>query len=306
MGQQVSTTRRPSLLRAVLTTGAAVTVLSLTGAPTPKTLARLTDAGVAAETGVLLLHIAPIVLAMVGIAAGLLISRGRGALTRGVILAVAGGFIGFFMAFCIDLFIGVLPALEQVTGPLREATGLDVAAWSLAALTIIYGVMTIAVAQFGTPALEAINFENVDPECIEVRPRDRGMFARAAVGLIGQGVFVGALAVLHQLGPEAGGAMRGGAVVVLVLGVLAAVWSSWVIWKSMDELLRRTVIESYAWSGFLATVGGLVWAVLEALKITPPLSAYAVIVVLLFIQTMTAMLITAGFGSPAAVRKGAR
>lgn len=63
MGQPVSATRRPSLLRAVLTTGAAVAILSLTGAPTPKALARLGDAGVAREAGTLLLHIAPVLIA---------------------------------------------------------------------------------------------------------------------------------------------------------------------------------------------------------------------------------------------------
>jgi hypothetical protein len=112
--------------------------------------------------------------------------------------------------------------------------------------------------------------------------------------------------VLHQMSPETGGAMRGGAVVALALGALAFTWSSWVIWREIDELLRRTVVEAYAWSGIFATVGCLVWAVLEALKVAPPLTAYAAIVLLIFVQTFATFFISAGFGSPAAKHAGAK
>lgn len=306
MGASAPATGRKPLVRPTLTIGVAMALLSLTGAPTPKTLARLEGAGVPADQGAMLLHAAPVVIAMIGLGAGLLLGRGRGPLARSVILALAGAVIGFLMAVCLDLFVGFLPLMERITGPLREANKLDVATWCLAVLSIVYGLLTTSLAQFGTPAMEAINFEGADPECLEVRTRDRGTFARASVGLIGQGVFLGALAVLHQLAPDANGALRGGAVVTLTLGALAFAWSSWVIWKGMDELLRRTVVEAYAWSGLLATIGCLVWAVLEGLKMAPPLSAYATITALIFVQTMTSMFITAGFGSPATTAKGVR
>jgi hypothetical protein len=294
------------ILRPMLAAGAAMAVLSLTGAPTPKTLGRLEALGVPADQGALLLHAAPVLIAVTGLGAGLLLARGRGSLTRGLILAGAGGIIGFLTAFCLDLFVGALPLMERATGPLREATSLDVAAWCLAVLSMAYGLMTLAIAQFGTPAMRAINFEGVDDECLDVRPRDRGEFGLASAGILGQGVFIGAIAVLHQMDPAASGAMRGGAVVVLALGVLVSVWCSWKIWKRMDELMRRTVMDAYAWSGIVATVGGVIWAVLEGLKIAPPLSAYALIILLIFVQTMMAIFITAGFGSPAKVRREVR
>ncbi len=293
---------RSSLLRPVLTAGAAFTLLSATGAPTAKTVTRLTDAGLSADQAAIALHAAPVIIAMVGLALGLIAVRGRGAVVKSAILAGVGGVIGFLTAFCLDLLVGVLPALERVTGPLREANGLDVAAWALAVLSLVYGVMTLVIARFGTPAMQAINFENVDPECLEVRKSDRSMFAQAGLGMLGQGVFVGALAVLNQLPPEATGAMRGGASVALMLGVIAFTASSWMIWRRMDELMRRMVVESYAWSGLLATAGLLLWAMLEALRIGPAVNAYAAIVVLLFAQTFTTMFIAAGFGTPAAVK----
>lgn len=297
--------KRTSVLRPVLTVGAAFAFLSATGAPTAKTVDRLVDAGVPAAQAGIVLHVAPVIIAMAGLAAGLVASRGRSAFVRTSTLAGVGAVIGFLTAICLDLFVGVLPALERLTGPLREANGIDIAAWALAVISLLYGVMTLAIAQFGKPALEAINFENADPECLEVRNSERGNYAMSSLGLIGQGVFLGALAVLHQLAPEAPGAMRGGAVVVLALGAIAFTVSSWILWRSMDELLRRMVVESYAWSGLIATAGTLVWATLEALKIAPPLTAYGVIVVLLFVQTITVMLVAAGFGSPAAA-KGTR
>jgi len=296
---------RPSLLRPVLTTGAGFALLSVTGSPTAKTAKRLADAGVPSDQAAILLHVAPVLIAMVGLAIGLMAVRGRGPVFKSALLAGVGGVIGFLTAFCLDLFVGVLPALERITGPLRETNGVDIAAWSLATLSLLYGVLTLAIARFGTSAMQAINFENVDPECLEIRKKDRGTFALSSIGLIGQGVFLGALAVLHQLAPDASGALRGGAVVVLALGVIAFTMTSWMIWRSMDELMRRMVVESYAWSGLFATVGTLVWATLEALKYAPPVTAYAVIVLMLFVQTMTVMFIAAGFGTPAAA-KGAR
>jgi hypothetical protein len=305
MGQPEVTKKR-SLTRPVLTVGVAFAILSATGAPTPKTLARLEGAGLSPDLAAAALHVAPVFIAMAGLAGGLVLSRGRSPLARGVMLGLTGAVIGFLLAMCLDLFVGVLPAMEAVTGPMRDASGLDIAAWSLAAVSILYGAITLAISGFGKPAMEAINFEGVEAACLEVRGRDRGMFAWSSLGLVGQGVAIGALAVLHQIGPEAAGAVRGGAVVAITLGALAFAWSSWSIWTSMDELMRRMSVESYAWSGGVATVGGLVWAVLEALRLAPPLTAYGMLVGLIFVQTMTVFLIAAGFASPAAGRKGAR
>jgi hypothetical protein len=290
----------------MLSAGAAMGVLSLTGAPTPKTAARLDAAGLSPDLAAALLHAAPVLIGMLGLGAGILLSRGRGPLTRGAILAGAGGVIGFITAFCLDLFVALPALVERATGPLREATIVDVAAWSLAVFSMIFGLMTLAVAQLGTPAMRAINFEGLDEEALEVRQRDRGVFRLSAMGIMGQGVFMGALAVLHQMEPTASGMARGVAVVVLALGVLAFAWSSWRIWAGMDELMRRTVMDAYAWSGIVVTVAGVVWAVLEALRITPPLSAYAMIILLIAVQTFASVFMSTAFASPAVARKGTR
>lgn len=289
---------RPSLLRAALTVGGVFALLSATGAPTPKTLKRLVDAGASAEAATVALHVAPVLIAVIGLTAGLLLVRGRGGVMKSAVLAVVGGVIGFLTAFCLELFVGVLPLLEVVTGPLREATVVDVAAWSLATLSLVFGCMTLAIARFGAPAMQAINFEALDPECLEVRKADRSMFLQSGYGMIGQAVFVGALAVLHQLSPDASGALRGGASVVLALGLIAFTASSWLLWRRMDELMRRMVVESYAWTGLFATVGLMAWATIDALTGATAFSAYAGTVILLFLQTFVTMFIAAGFGAP--------
>jgi hypothetical protein len=304
--QTYAATPTKPVLRPMLAAGVAMSVLSLTGAPTPKTVARLEAAGLGPDLAGPLLHVVPVLAGMLCIGAGGLLARGRGPLARGAILAGAGGILGFLSAFCLDLLVAVPALMERLTGPLRDATALDVAAWSLAALSMAFGLMTLAVAQFGTPAMRAINFEGLDEEALEVRQRDRGVYRLSALGIIGQGVFMGALAVLHQMEPTATGAARGIAVVTLALGVLAFAWSSWRIWAGMDELMRRTVMDAYAWSGIVVTVAGVVWAVLEALRITPPLSAYAMIILLIAVQTFASVFMSTAFASPAVARKGTR
>ncbi|MDZ4776284.1 MAG: hypothetical protein SGJ23_05805, partial [Alphaproteobacteria bacterium] len=66
---------RSSLLRPVLSAGAAFTLLSATGAPTAKTVTRLTDAGLSADQAAIALHAAPVIIAMVGLALGLIAVR---------------------------------------------------------------------------------------------------------------------------------------------------------------------------------------------------------------------------------------
>lgn len=294
MGQPASPQHRKRSIWPMLTLGAGFALLSIAGAPNTKTLAQLTGAGVPADMATGLLHTAPILIALAGIALGVALAKGRGPYLRAAILALVGGVVGFLTARCLYLFTGALPLMEAVTGPLRTATPIDIFAWCLAVLSIVYGLMTAALASFGTPVMQAINFQGVDAEALEVRPRERGAFAQSAVGLIGQGLVVGALAILNQMAPDAGGALRGGATVAMVLGILAFIWSSWVIWRGMDELLRRTVVNAYAWTGGLLIPGALVWALLEALKIVPVMSAYGFIVIALFVQTFVTMFVSAG------------
>lgn len=277
----------------------AAAALSATGAPTPKTLARLTEQGLDAGAAGLLLHVAPVVLALAAWGGMRVLARGRGPMARMGLYAGAGGIVGFVTAFCLDLFVGVIPALERLTGPLRDTGGIDIAAWSLCAFSLFYGVVMLSIAAFGTPAMRAIAMENVDPECTDVRSKDRGTFAVSAAGLLGQGVFVGALAIAHQLGADASSLTRVGIAGAVALGAGVFIWSSWVLWRGFDEMQRRVTIEAYAWSGLIAWLACLVWSVLESLSLAAPMTAYTAIIALVALQTAAALAVTAHASLPA-------
>jgi hypothetical protein len=263
-------------------------LLSVTGAPYPKTVTRLEAWGVPADAAVPVLHVAPILFSVGGYFVMRALVAGHGPRTRATIYALCGGVIGFFMAFCLDLFVGVMPALETLTGPLRETGKLDIAAWSMTGLSVFMAAMMGAIATMGSPAARAMAIEQTDAECLEVRDRDRATYAISAAGLLGQGLFVGALAVAHQIDTNAG-LVRIGVAIAVAAGALVFAWSSWVLWRKFDEMLRRTVIEAYAWSGLLATIGCLAWAVLESFAVVPAMSAYAAIVAFVALQTFVSL-----------------
>lgn len=275
--------------------GGLAALFSATGAPVAGTLQALAAAGLSPELGALALHAAPVALAALALPAMQALARGRSLGVRAAIYACGGALVGGFTAACLDLFVGFLPAVQRLTGPLSEAGVVDVLAWGLAALSLVIGAFMAAFAIFGAPAVRAISLEPPDPESTDVRGAERSQFGASAVGLIGQGVFVGALALVHQ-GEVAGFAVRLGVAGAVVIGALAFVWSSWALWREFDELQRKAVVEAYAWSGLLAWLGILVWAILESLGIWPPMTAYAAIVALCTLQTVAAMSVSAGKG----------
>jgi hypothetical protein len=280
-------------LAGLVTIAIIAAVVSATGAPAVKTVAHLVSLGVPTAAAGPVLHVVPVVVAMLGLLVTRMLAKGRGLMTRTSIYALSGAVIGFIMGVCLDLFVGVIPALEWLTGPLSESSNLDVAAWSTSAVSLFLAAYTALVALFGTPAaraMAAMDVEEIDPEWTEVRARDRVKYAVSTVGLLGQGVFIGALAVANQV--DASASMTRMAIAITVgLGAGAAVWSSWTLWRSFDEMLRRTVIEAYAWSGVIATVVCLAWAVLESLNLAPVLSAYGAIVALVILQTVASLVI---------------
>lgn len=270
----------------------AATIVSATGAPAAKTVAHLVRLGVPEAATGPILYVAPVVVAVLGLLVMRMLAKGRGPMTRLAIYTFSGGVIGFVTALCLDLFVGIIPALERLTGPLSEPSNLDLAAWVTAAVSLFMAAITALVALFGTPAARAMALDlEADPEWMEVRARDRAKYALSAVGLLGQGVFVGALAVANQVDTSAN-MTRIAIASAVALGTGAGVWSSWVLWRGFDEMLRRTVIEAYAWSGVIATVVCSAWAVLEIFNLAPVLSAYGAIVALVFLQTVASLVIS--------------
>jgi hypothetical protein len=266
--------------------------LSATGAPTPKTVALLERSGVGPDLAGPLLHVAPLVIAVAAWFLMRVLAHGRGATGRALIYAGVGGAVGFALAFCLDLFVGVLSAIERITGPLRESGKLDLIAWTVAGVSFFWAALMALAAMFGAPALRAMTSEQADPECFDVRGRERRHFAVSAIGMAGQGLFVGALAVAHQL-DTASAVVRLGVAGAVALGAFAFAWSSWTLWRDFDELQRRAVVEAYAWSGFIASIGCLAWATLESLALAPPLTAFGAVVALVILQTVATFVVTA-------------
>lgn len=283
---------RPRRIAPLVTLGAAMAALSATGAPNPKVLEWLVAAGAPAGTGGLILHLAPIVLALVCWPTMQALARGRSQPVRSTVYGLTGVVIGFFTAFCLDIFVGVEPALERLTGPLGEAGDIDIVAWALSGYSLFCGALMLAIAAIGTPAARAVALEEADPECTEVRRRDRATFAFSGAGLLGQGVFVGAFAVASQLDVEAAG-VRLGVAGAVAAGALAFAWGSWSLWRRFDEMQRRATVEAYAWSGFAAWLVCMIWAVLESLSLAPSLSAYGAIVGLVVLQNIAAAIVSA-------------
>ncbi len=283
---------RPSRILRLATLAAAMAALSVTGAPNPRTIDGLTAAGAPEGAAGLVLHVAPILLALAAWPAMQALARGRSPLVRSTVYALTGVVIGFFTAVCLDLFVGVEPAMERLTGPLGEAGDIDIVAWALSGYSLFSGALMLAIAAIGTPAARAVSLEEADPECTEVRRRDRATFAFSAVGLLGQGVFVGAFAVANQLDVEAAG-VRLGVTGAVAAGALAFAWGSWSLWRRFDEMQRRATVEAYAWSGFAAWFGCMIWAVLESLSLAPALTAYGAVVGLVVLQNIAATIVSA-------------
>jgi hypothetical protein len=275
-------------------------LLSASGAPVAKSAAWLEGLGAPATATGAILHLAPVLAAPLVWAGMRFVSKRRGALTRGLLYGLLGGVYGFGLAFCLDLFVGVIPAIERLTGPLEEAGGVDIAAWSLTAFSLAMGLMMLLFATLGTPAVRAVAMPDTDPECMEVRARDKGVYALSALGLVGQGVFVGALTVANQM--DVGALpVRIGVAGATLLGALAFCWSSWALWRGFDEMQRRATVEAYAWSGFIAWFACIAWAVMESLALAEPMSAFTATISLVALQTVAALAVATRMGGGAPV-----
>jgi len=272
----------------VLTMAVAGALIAATGVPDAETLARLTSWGVPDLAARALLYVAPVVVIIAAIVLGKIAGRGRSSTVRWSIYAGFGAIAGFLTAYCLELFAAVPGMIERVAGPLAEGTVLDGFLWVLAAYCIFIGLMLTGVSLFGRPAMTAMQLEEVDPECLEVRRAERAVFGWSAFGLATLGIACAALAVARQAGVDA---RLAPIVIALAAGSLSAI-ANYVLWRGFDEMQRRNVVNGYAVSAVFVTLAAFVWAALQAMELAPGLDASGVFLALIFIQICATTYVT--------------
>lgn len=188
----------------------------------------------------------------------------------GVVFGVAGYAIGHYIA---ELF----PEL----GPLPDFRWADVAAVILAFALIVAAVGTALVA-FNRQALGRILKLEGPAGAGEVRDAR----LQAAV-LVLSGVALALPPVLSGLG--VGSTIAFGAVVVLLV---VHTLLNLRLYRTVDELFRRTVVEAGALT-FWAGQGVLfLWAAAERLALAPPLTAWDIFVVLMGVYLPVSAIVT--------------
>jgi hypothetical protein len=272
----------------LVTLAALAALLSATGRPEADALAGLTGAGVPQGIAIALLHATPVVLIVGAIVLGQWLGKGRTQGMRWVIYGVFGAFAGAGMAFALDLFAGVPELAARLTGPLAEATLLDSFLWILAAYCITMGGLIGAIAFGGRPAVAALQIDEADAECLEVRRLERRVYAWASFATITIGVACAALAV----GRQADEAARLAPVVVAFITAFASAFANYRLWSGFDEMQRRHVVEGYAYSGAFLTLAAFVWAGLQALGYAPGLDAVGVFLALVLVQMIATSYVT--------------
>lgn len=273
-----------------------------TGAPDVETLTMLVGWGVPSAIARAGLYVAPVLGIVVAMLIGRAIGKGRSMGVRWALYAALGGFAGFFMGFCLDLLVAVPDMIAMLSGPLAEPEFIEIILWSIGALCIALGVMVGGIGLFGQPAVNALQVEEMDPELIEVRKSERGVFRLSGLGLVASGLTCCALAVARQAAePE-----RLGPVAVAFAAGVVAIVLNYVLWRGFDEMQHRHVVDGFATSAVVVTFGVFVWAGLEALGLVPSVDAAGIYVALTFVQLVATSVVTSsvmgqmsGIGKPA-------
>lgn len=284
----------------VLTIGVGAALLSATGQPTPKVLAGLAELGVPDLAARIAVHALPVMLVVSAVVIGRALGRGRSKLVRWILYALLGGVAGYFTGYCMDLLVGVPVVIEALNGPLAEPSVADIGLWTLGGISIVTGIMVAALAAFGPPAAYAINIEpDCDPEAMDIRKAERGIYGLTSAGIVTMGIASIALAIARQSGD---GATLGPSIIALVAGA-ASIFVSIVLWNQMDELQRRQVVNAYAVSAVIVTIGTFVWSVAEVQGLAPAFNASAAFVTISFVQMVSASIITATIAGNARAKK---
>jgi hypothetical protein len=273
----------------VLTLGILGALVAATGVPTPSTLEQLIAWGVPELAARIGLYVAPVVAIVAAMLIGRALGAGRSAGVRWTLYALLGAAAGFFLSMCLEVFAGVPPMIESATGPLSEPGLAEIALWALAGFGVFTGLMLAAISAFGRPGMSALQVEEVDEDFLDVRRAERTAFGWSAFGMITLAVACAALAVARQAGDDG----RLGPVVVALVAGAASALASYALWRDFDELQRRHVVNGYATSAIVVTLGAFVWAALEPLGAVPALGATSVFLVLIIVQTITTMYVAA-------------
>jgi len=279
--------RMPPLGIAVL--AVALAAISATGRPGPESLAMMSSLGLPDWAGTLAVHAIPVVLAVVLLVVGRMATRGMGHGLKWGIYGLLGMVVGMVTAWHLELFAGVPAIIEAANGPLVEAETTEILLWGLGSICMMMAVMVGAVALFGSNAAKAMQVEEVDPELLDVRRAERGLYAYSAFGMATVAIACMALAIARQSLPD----MRIGPLLIAGVAALASIAANWILWRHCDELQRRTVINGYAVSAVAATLGAFGWAMASAAGYVGQIDAAAAFVALTIIQLIATASTTA-------------
>lgn len=286
----------------VITLGVLSALMVATGRPEPDTLATVVGWGVPGGIATAAMYVVPVALIVGALLLGRVIGRGRSVTLRWTVYALLGMVAGFVLGLCLEVFAGAPDIIASVTGPLSEPTILDIFLWVLAVFCGFSGAMVGLIGVFGRSAVVAVQVEEADADCVEPMRSERGMFAWSGFGMLTLAMACASLAIARQ----ADEAARMAPIAIAVITAIASIVANYVLWRSFDEMQRRHVVEGYAASAIVATLGAFAWALVEAAGLAPELDATGVFLALMFVQlvvvtyvTSTAMGQTSMLGKPA-------
>jgi len=271
-----------------VTLAAVAALLSATGRPYHKAMSLLMGWGIPDAVARIALHVAPVILVVAAIMLGRAIGRGRSSGVRWTVYGVLGAVAGAAIAFCLDLFAGVPDLIARAFGALAKPTFFEIALWALAGMGLWIGLVIGAMALFGRPAVRALQVDEVDPDCVDVRNSERRVFGWSAIGMVTLGVACAGLAIARQAAPDA----RLAPVLIAVVAAIVSVVANYVLWRGFDELQRRHVVEGYAASAIVATLGAFTWGLAQALGVVPALDATGVFLTLIVVQMVAVSYVT--------------
>lgn len=272
-----------------LTLSVCAVLLVATGRPTAEALQWLTGLGAPAGLAPLFAYAAPALALVLMMALAHVLTRKAPLLLRWVAYLGLGAVAGYTLGFFLEVFVGAGALITAALGPLSEPGLIETGLWVLAAVCLTLAATTGFVAVLGSAGAAAIQVEPVAPEDLDVRTRERAMMGWSAAGMATLGVACGALALARQAEID----LRAGAIVVACLGYLISSLISLILWRALDELQRRMVIDSYAVSGLIVTLGAFAWAAASATGAVGPIDASLLFVVLTAMQLSVAVHVSA-------------
>lgn len=282
------------------TLSACALLLVATGRPTAKALDWMAGLGVPEGLAPVLAYAAPALVLVATMALAHVLTRKRPLVLRWAAFLLLGAVAGYVLGFCLELFAGAGGVIDWAVGPLREAGWIEIGLWMLTAVCLALAGTTAFVALLGSAGAAAMQVEPVAPEDLDVRSYERKMMGWSAAGMAALGVACGALALARQVEVD----MRAAMVIAACVGMFVNIAIGIILWRALDELQRRMVIDSYAISAIAVTAGAFIWAAASAFGVVGEIDAGLLFLALTAAQLIVAIHITAK-GAPQAVGGGA-